>query len=387
MAGDRFNEILHFLGTRFAEERDRVSNAVAAVIAELRAEQKTIVLDLSERVAAVRDGMPGAQGERGEQGEKGDPGPPGKDGNDGAPGKDGADGREGPPGDNGERGEKGERGERGEPGLQGDPGPQGETGPTGPQGKKGKRGERGEPGTPGKDGNDGAPGKDGADGKEGPPGDNGERGEKGERGERGAQGEKGERGEKGLQGEMGPRGLRGETGPPGPRGEKGERGEKGTFEQPSEWTDGSVFHSGQLVHCDGSTFCARRDTARRPPHDDWSPVALKGKDAQAGEARGLYDSKAGYLKLDRVAFDGSEWIARRDDPGPLPGEDWMLAAKAGSRGKPGERGPPGAKGDPGIGVKGGTCDGFTLRLTLDDGRAVIVDLAPAFDRYHQERGA
>ncbi|WP_307968475.1 hypothetical protein [Sinorhizobium medicae] len=186
---------------------------------------------------------------------------------------------------------------------------------------------------------------------------------------------------------MGPRGLRGETGPPGPRGEKGERGEKGTFEPPSEWIDGSVFHSGQLVHCEGSTFCARRDTARRPPHDDWSPVALKGKDAHAGEARGLYDPKAGYLKLDRVAFDGSEWIARRDDPGPLPGDDWMLAVKAGSRGKPGERGPPGAKGDPGIGVKDGTCDGFTLRLTLDDGRAVIVDLSPAFDRYHRERGA
>ena len=41
-----------------------------------------------------------------------------------------------------------------------------------------------------------------------------------------------------------------------------------------------------------------------------------------------------YQKLDRVSFNGSEWIARRDDPGPLPGDGWMLGAQK-ARGKPG----------------------------------------------------
>jgi hypothetical protein len=41
-----------------------------------------------------------------------------------------------------------------------------------------------------------------------------------------------------------------------------------------------------------------------------------------------------------VAFNGSEWRAMVDDPGPLPGPGWMLGAK-GARGKRGERGPPG----------------------------------------------
>jgi integrin beta 3 len=144
-----------------------------------------------------------------------------------------------------------------------------------------------------------------------------------------------------------------------------------------------VFHQGQLVRCDGSTFTARRDTARRPPHDDWSLVAERGRDGDGFSLKGLYVPDATYQKHVAVACDGSLWIARCDDPGPLPGDGWMLAAKAGSRGKPGERGPQGPKGTPGIGVAGGSCDGYMLRLTLDDGRTVEIDLTPAFDRYHE----
>ncbi|MCA1404685.1 collagen-like protein [Ensifer sp. IC3342] len=378
-----FNSILRFLGQRFAEERDRLGDTVSRALAELRAEHKTIVLDLSERVAAIRDGKDGAagqqgeRGEKGDQGEKGEPGERGETGERGEPGLQGDPGPPGEPGPTGARGEQGVRGEsgdKGEPGLQGVPGPPGEPGPAGARGETGKRGEQGDPGLPGKDGIDGAPGKDG---ERGPPGEKGERGEKGETGERG---------EPGPQGETGPRGLRGETGPQGPRGEQGERGEPGRFAPPVDWQEGAVFHAGELVHCDGSTFAARIDTAQKPPHADWACVALKGADAYPGEPRGLYDPQASYRKLDRVVQDGSEWVARRDAPGPLPGEGWMLAAKAGSRGKPGERGAQGPQGKPGVGVAGGTCDGYSLRLTLDDGRAVEIDLRPAFEHYDGERG-
>lgn len=108
-------------------------------------------------------------------------------------------------------------------------------------------------------------------------------------------------------------------------------------------------------------------------------------DAYPGSAHGRFDPDATYRKLDRVAHDGSEWIARKDDPGPLPGDGWMLAAKAGSRGKPGERGPQGPKGEPGIGIKGGFCKDYALKLMLDDGRSVTIDFRPMFDRYDVER--
>jgi hypothetical protein len=44
--------------------------------------------------------------------------------------------------------------------------------------------------------------------------------------------------------------------------------------------------------------------------------------------------------MDVVSFNGSEWRAIVDNPGTLPGPDWMLGAK-GARGKRGDRGPPG----------------------------------------------
>ena len=101
----------------------------------------------------------------------------------------------------------------------------------------------------------------------------------------GPPGEKGERGEPGPAGE---RGLPGEPGQPGERGEKGEVGQA----------------------------------------------------AYAGRARGLWNEAESYRAMDVVAHNGSEWRAVVDDPGPLPGDGWVLGAK-GSRGKPGERGPPG----------------------------------------------
>lgn len=165
----------------------------------------------------------------------------------------------------------------------------------------------------------------------------------------------------------------GEPGPPGPPGK---------FLAPEPWKDG-VHYANGLACCDGSTWCARRDTAERPPHPDWALVAMAGKDGVdgiTGEARGKYTEGERYQKLDRVSFNGSEWIARRDDPGPLPGEGWMLGAQK-ARGKPGPAGPPGT------GLETIRLKDWSLQFALTDGNTVSLDLRSLFERYDRERGA
>ena len=84
--------------------------------------------------------------------------------------------------------------------------------------------------------------------------------------------------------------------------------------------------------------------------------------------------------MDVVAHNGSEWRAVKDDPGPLPGDGWVLGAK-GSRGKPGEQGPRGNQGPPGPGITGvAALAGDELVLVQADGSALSVDLAPLRER-------
>lgn len=227
-------------------------------------------------------------------------------------------------------------------------------------------------------------------------GDKGERGDPGES-VKGDKGDKGDPGEsiKGEKGDPGPPGesIKGEKGDPGESikgdpGDRGEPGPRGSFDAPRAWEEG-VHYQGGLTFLDGSTWCALRDTAARPPHDDWAPVALAGRngsDARSGDARGLYDPQAAYLKLDRVSLDGSEWLAKCDEPGPLPGDGWMLSAKPGRQGKPGDRGPKGDRGEPGIGFDNIEITDYAFVLKLTSGKRVTVDLRSMFERYDQERG-
>lgn len=225
-------------------------------------------------------------------------------------------------------------------------------------------------------------------GEPGQPGDKGDKGDPGPAGERGSQGDrgdKGEPGEPGLPGEPGPRGLKGERGEPGRQGERGDPGERGLPGQlhPTEaWQDG-IHYAGRLVHCDGSAWQARRDTAEKPPHDDWAPMALAGRDGvdgrdgidgRTGEARGKHVLGESYQKLDRVSFNGSEWIARRDDPGPLPGDGWMLGAQK-ARGKPGPAG---------TGIETIRLKDWSLQFSLTDGKTIELDLRTLFERYDAE---
>lgn len=191
----------------------------------------------------------------------------------------------------------------------------------------------------------------------------------------------------GPPGENGPIGPQGEPGPPGiagPPGPTGAVGPSGVFEAPQKFEAGTVYYRGELVYHEGSTFCALADTAQAPPATDWQPVAWKGRDAYGGTARGLYDPAFAYRAMDVVAFNGSEWRARRDDPGKLPGDGWMLSARAGSRGPQGEQGPPGPRGAPGAEITKATVEGYCLVLSMSDGKALSCDLRGMFEDFHRE---
>jgi hypothetical protein len=146
----------------------------------------------------------------------------------------------------------------------------------------------------------------------------------GPQGERGLPGERGEGGRDGRDGRPGEQGL---DGPAGPVGERGEPG----------------------------------------------PV---GEPAYPGRACGLWNGTEAYRAMDVVAFNGSEWRATKDDPGPLPGDGWKQGAKGikgekgarGDRGEPGARGLAGPQGPQGVGIDDIILENGVLVFVLTDGR-------------------
>src|SRR4051812_8885953 len=162
---------------------------------------------------------------------------------------------------------------------------------------------------------------------------------------------------------------------PGPEGPRGQDGRLGIVRA---WREG-VHYEGDLVTHGGSTFQARRDTGKEPPHDDWACIAAGGRDGSAPRFRGTFSGSDKYRHLDVVAYNGSSFGALKDDPGPCPGDGWQLLASAGKRGKdglPGARGEPGMAGPPGASVVGGAFDAKEMRLVfaLSDGGVVAIDL-------------
>jgi hypothetical protein len=221
--------------------------------------------------------------------------------------------------------------------------------------------------------------------RDGPPGPPGERGDPGERGEaiQGPAGERGLVGPAGAAGEQGVRGDRGEPGEAGPRGERGETGPVGKFSPPVVWAKGIHYEAALVTH-GGSTYCAARDTAEAPPHEDWICLAAAGAagiDGQSLTIRGMWNATTVYRTMDVVAINGSSFVARVDDPGPCPGEGWRLIASQGNRGKPGEAGPRGERGPPGRGIAAAAIDDQgVLTLTHDDGSTVSCDFYPLLAR-------
>jgi Collagen triple helix repeat (20 copies) len=226
--------------------------------------------------------------------------------------------------------------------------------------------------------------------QDGPPGPAGGRGERGEAGEAiegppGVQGIPGPPGAPGEAGVRGEPGSVGEIGPVGPAGPPGETGPPGKFMPPKAWAKGIHYESALVTH-EGSTWCAARDTAEEPPHDDWIVVAACGEAPYVGEVCGLFDPKGAYRKFDLVTFNGSEWRAKRDNPGLLPGDGWQLAGQAGSRGKSGDRGERGPAGPAAPTIIEWAMKGYHAVPIMSDGSlGPALDLREVFELYHAER--
>jgi hypothetical protein len=155
------------------------------------------------------------------------------------------------------------------------------------------------------------------------------------------------------------------------------------------WVTDEVFYESDVVTCDGGTWQARKDTAQRPPHKDWLPLALAGRDAVAPVVRGTYDPAQSYDALNIVALNGSGFIARADNPGECPGDGWQLIASCGRAGKPGpkgERGERGERGPSGPGLVGGEIDRktYALQLFTSDGAVLAIPCRGLFEQYHED---
>jgi hypothetical protein len=181
----------------------------------------------------------------------------------------------------------------------------------------------------------------------------------------------------------------------GPRGEPGPGGEPGPpgkLERVYGYVEDAAHYRGDIVTHRGSSFQARCDTAREPPHEDWICVAhagVDGKDGRDGrslEVRGLFSDKETYKALDIVALNGGSFIAKKDNPGPCPGAGWQLIASQGKRGDKGERGLQGIPGVPVVIQKWRLDrDNYIAVPVMSDGReGPPLELRSLFEQFHTE---
>ncbi len=154
-----------------------------------------------------------------------------------------------------------------------------------------------------------------------------------------------------------------------------------------------MHYEGDIITHYGSTYQARCDTARPPPHSDWACIAAAGRNASMPLICGTYREGETYKFLNIVALNGSSFVARGDDPGPCPGDGWQLIASAGRAGKPGpkgERGEPGPRGLPGANAAAivrWEVDRAAYAITpiMSDGsQAPSINVRALFEQYHEE---
>ncbi|MEO3475776.1 hypothetical protein AAFN86_28250 [Roseomonas sp. CAU 1739] len=142
------------------------------------------------------------------------------------------------------------------------------------------------------------------------------------------------------------------------------------------WREG-VFRQGTLVTHGGATWQAARDTAHEPPHDDWHCFAAAGHPGASGPGlavRGTWSDAETYRMGDIAMLNGGSFIARRDAPGPCPGEGWQLLASPGKRGNR----------TPGV-VSMKISDEGMLTLRNGDGSVVNLDLYPLLGKIAHAR--
>jgi len=381
----------------------------AAIIGQLEAKIATLETRIQSRLDSIPapepgpvgpvgdigpigpEGPAGRAGEVGERGFRGEPGESGPRGERGSVGPVGLRGPRGIPGIKGARGDAGKAGRDGRDGKDGEPGERGNSGPVGlrgPRGLIGVRGERGEKGARGEQGKRGEHGQKGERGETGQPGEQGPVGEKGERGEAGVRGPQGEPGPVGPQGPQGERGYLGERGEAGLQGPQGQKGDPGSLPMIKQWRADAISYAGEVVFCDGGSWQAQKDTAQKPPHSDWMPLAHAGRSATSPVIRGTFDPAQQYGALNIVAMNGSSFIAKSDDPGECPGDGWQLIASAGRQGKPGPKGDRGEQGPAGVSLAGAEIErrSYTIKLKLSNGIVIAIPCREMFEQYHEESG-
>ena len=209
---------------------------------------------------------------------------------------------------------------------------------------------------------------------------------------------KGPKGERGEAGPIGPQGEPGVPGTPGEKGDKGDPGPPGQLPIARVFVPDTVHYAGDAVTHAGALWQATKDTGQAPPHADWICLAADGQDGITPTIRGTYDPAGIYARLDIVALNSSSFIARKDQPGPCPGEDWQLIVSAGKQGRPGppgakgERGEPGSKGGPGAPAPTILAwkvdrESYTVTPIMSDASEVpAIEMRALFEQFHDERG-
>ena len=185
-------------------------------------------------------------------------------------------------------------------------------------------------------------------------------------------------------------------GPPGPEGPQGPPGPPALFPETQVWSPDAVSYRGDVVTHAGGTWQARKDTGKEPPHPDWIPLAVPGRDGRDGRdaisptVRGTWRADATYKFLDVVALNRGSFIAKYDNPGTCPGDGWQLLVSAvkGERGLRGDRGPSGPPGPP-IAIASWVIDraSFTATPVMTDGsEGPPLELRGLFEQYQTETG-
>lgn len=162
--------------------------------------------------------------------------------------------------------------------------------------------------------------------------------------------------------------------PPAKDGERGPEGPAGKLPLVKAWED-RVYIEAEVVTHGGETWQALRATGKEPPHADWQRIVAKGAAGKSLKLCGTYDADSAYEELDVVMLQGSSFAAKRDNPGPCPGDGWRLLVSRGSRG---ERGDKGDRGEPGesASVLALEIRGEELVAVNDNGTEASVDLYP-----------
>jgi len=149
-----------------------------------------------------------------------------------------------------------------------------------------------------------------------------------------------------------------------------------------------VHYEGELVTYEGSTYRAARDTGKAPTEDrDWICVAAGGLDGRSPRVKGTYSSGERYSQLDIVALNGAAFIARRNNPGGCPGEDWQAIALQGKRGPQGAKGERGERGLAGATIRSWKIEPANYLATpiMTDGtEGPPLELRWLFEQFHYE---